>query len=367
MNQDNTPAWAAVLPDWPGLPRLDSRVRADVCVIGLGGSGLAAIRRLQELGVSVAGVDSGAVAGAAAGRNGGLLLAGTAAFHHDAERELGKEAAREWYLATMDEVERMLAETPELATRTGSLRIACDEAELADCRLQLAAMRAAELKVEEYAGPEGEGLVFPLDAVFNPLGRCRELARRALADGARLFEYSPVTAIERGLVTTGAGSVACSSVIVAVDGNLALLLPELAGDVKPLRLQMLATVPTAEVQLTRPVYYRSGLEYWQQLPDGRVLLGGFRDRGGPAEWSGQVAVPGGVVQIELEAFLREHLKITAAISHRWAATVGYRTEVLPRFGEVRDGVWALGGYNGTGNVMGSLLGRRTADEVTAAG
>jgi gamma-glutamylputrescine oxidase len=33
---------------------------------------------------------------------------------------------------------------------------------------------------------------------------------------------------------------------------------------------------------------------------------------------------------------------------------------LPIFEEVREGVWALGGYNGTGNVIGSILGRAAA-------
>lgn len=78
---------------WEPLPSLAGEVEADVCVVGLGGSGLSAVLELLRLGRSVVGVDAGSVAGGAAGRNGGLLLAGLAAFHHDAVAALGRERA----------------------------------------------------------------------------------------------------------------------------------------------------------------------------------------------------------------------------------------------------------------------------------
>lgn len=362
----NSPAWASGLTEPAPLPVLTGDLTAEVCVIGLGGSGLGAIRRLQELGVDVIGLDAGPVAGAAAGRNGGLLLGGTAAFHHDAVRELGEEAAVSWYRDTMTEIDRMLAETPLAAHRTGSLRIAADEAELADCLEQQRLMEEHGLPVEPYRGPEGAGLLFPHDAVYNPLARNRELARRAVRGGARLFTHSPVTELLSSLVRTERGSVRCQHVIVASDGSLAQLLPELADDVRPVRLQMIGTEPLGEMLYSRPVYWRYGFEYWQQLADGRLLLGGFRDGGGSAEL-GAEPVPAAPVQELLERFLRETLGVTAAITHRWAARVGYRDGVLPFFAEVRPGITAIGGYNGTGNVIGSLLGRRAASAVTAAG
>ncbi len=347
------------------LPRLEDDLSAEVCVVGLGGSGLSAVTRLLELGADVIGIDAGAVAGGAAGRNGGLLLGGTAAFHHDAVASLGAEVAGAWYRATLSEVDRMLEETPEAARRTGSLRIATDESEAPDCDAQLAAMRQAGLPAEPYAGAEGRGLHFPLDAVYNPLHRCTLLAGRAVAGGARLFAFSPVTHVRAGMVRTARGSVSCSRVIVAVDGLLARLLPEFEGDVRPLRLQMLATGPLAP-RWPMPVYARHGFEYWQQLQDGRVALGGFRDRGGDAEWT-EDATPDSAVQNLLTDFLRETLGVLEPVTHRWAATVGYRQAILPVHEEARPGVFALGGYNGTGNVIGSMLGRRAADWAVTRG
>lgn len=356
----NQPAWDT--QPWRRLPALAGEVQADVCVIGLGGSGLAAILRLLELGLSVVGLDAGRVAGAAAGRNGGFLLAGTAAFHHDAVRRLGREQALHWYRATLAELDRMDAETPGLLNRSGSLRIADSEEELADCRAHLAALQADRLPGEWYEGPEGRGLLIPGDATFNPLLRCRLLADRALSGGAQLFENSAATEVSGSLVRTATGSVHCRSVLVAVDGRLAAVLPELAGRVRPLRLQMLAAAPAGNLQLTRPVYARWGYEYWQQLADGSITLGGFRDQGGTAEWTDSNE-PTAAVQQLLERFLREQLQVTSAVTHRWAATVGYTDDVLPVREQVRERVWAAGGYNGTGNLMGASTARKLAERL----
>ena len=353
----NIPIWDN--SSWNPLPTLSADIETDVCVIGLGGSGLACIGELLSLGQRVVGIDARDVGAGAAGRNGGFLLAGIAAFHHDAVESLGRERALRLYHLTMDELDRMTAETPEAIRRPGSLRIAWSDEELIDCRLQLEAMRADGLPVEQYSGPEGNGLLFPFDGVFNPLLRCRTLALQLLERGASLFAGTPAVEIAGDRVVTPFGVVQCGATIVAVDGNLELLLPELAPRVCTARLQMLATAATNEIDLPRPVYARWGYEYWQQLPDRRIALGGFRDRFLEDEWTAS-GDPTEMVQQQLERFLREDLRVSAPITHRWAAPVGYTADSMPVIGEVRPRVWAVGGYSGTGNVVGALCGRAAA-------
>jgi hypothetical protein len=70
-----------------------------------------------------------------------------------------------------------------------------------------------------------------------------------------------------------------------VDGCLEDLIPELSGKVRTARLQMLATGPAPEVNFPLPVYRRYGYDYWQQLSDGSVALGGFRDTEVESEWT----------------------------------------------------------------------------------
>lgn len=352
----NKPIWDD--RDWRPLPRLTGTQRADVCVIGLGASGLAAMEELTALGVTAVGLDASMVGAGAAGRNGGFALAGLASHFNDTVARHGEEAARAIYRLTADEIRRQAEEMPALVRITGSLRIAADVAERADCARHLAALRYCGFEAEAYAGPEGEGLLLPTDGVIQPLHRVRAQAQRLRVQEVRIYENSPVRKIVTGSVITDQGTVQCDSVIVAVDGRLEQVLPELAGRVRTARLQMLATAPAPEVDFPRPVYYRHGYEYWQQLPDRTIALGGFRDHALEEEWTAD-DFPTERIQERLDSFLRDHLRVRAPITHRWAASVGYTTDGLPVLDEVRPRTWATGAYNGTGNIVG-VLGARAA-------
>ncbi|MBL8998546.1 MAG: FAD-dependent oxidoreductase [Gemmatimonadetes bacterium] len=344
--------------DLPLAP-LAGDAEAEVCVVGLGGTGLACITEALALGArSVIGIDAVGVAAGAAGRNGGLLLSGTSDFHHDAVRILGRERAVEITRRTMAEIDRMIAEVPQAVRVTGSLRIAATDEERADCEAQRAQMVADGFAAERYEGPEGVGILIPTDAAFQPMRRCRTLAARALARGARLHGAT-AHSLEPGLVRTDRGSIRARHVIVCVDGRLERLVPELASGVRTARLQMLATAPAPEVTFTRPVSTRYGWDYWQQLPDGSVLLGGGRDAGGDAEWTTETTTSS-AVQDYLTSTLRQRLGVHADVTHRWAAVVAYTETGLPVFRSLGDGVCVMGAYSGTGNVVGALLGRGAA-------
>lgn len=356
-NRPNVPIWEDGA--WEGLPTVDGEVTADVCVVGLGGTGLAAVHELLALGARVAGVDAGIVAGGAAGRNGGFLIAGLAEFHHDAVVRFGRSRATALYRLTIEEIRRMASETPGAARLTGSLRIAASDEELDDCRTQLAAMQADALPAEWYDGAEGQGLLVPTDGVYQPMHRCRALAREAMARGARLFEHSAAIAITGTEVATARGRVRCGAVVIAVDGALPRVVPELQDRVRTARLQMLATAPTTALRLTRPVYSRFGYDYWQQLADGCLVFGGFRDAREAEEWT-EDATPSVAIQELQERYVRDRLGVREPITHRWAASVSFSANGLPVLEEVRPGVWATGAYGGTGNVVGAICGRAAA-------
>ena len=115
------------------------------------------------------------------------------------------------------------------------------------------------------------------------------------------------------------------------------------------------TAPAPEVVIPCPVLTNHGFDYWQQLPDGSIALGGGRDRAMDSEWTGSNE-PTDAIQRYLEALLRGPLGVHAPITHRWAANVSFTTSGLPVLAEVRPGVWAIGGYSGTGNLLGALAG-----------
>jgi gamma-glutamylputrescine oxidase len=352
----NQPLWND--HPWTVLPSLETDLTCDLCVIGLGGSGLAAILEALEHGADVIGLDAVGVGAGAAGRNGGFVLAGLKDFYHDVVAKYGRSRAAKMYGATLEEIERLKLLSPTDIRPTGSLRIAMSSDELEDCALQKAALEADGFPVESYEGSEGIGLLFPADCAMNPLARVRSLARLAISKGAKLFEASRALEISTGLVRGEKFSIRAKKIIVAVDGKLEMIFPELQPKVRTARLQMLGTAPT-EARFSRPVYARFGYEYWQQLPDGRVVLGGFRDQFEADEWT-LLDAPSPALQAQLEDFLREDLQVKAPITHRWAASVSYSSGLLPVLEQVRPNVWALGGYSGTGNVIGSIFGRMAA-------
>lgn len=359
------------LPDRPrwddhddlDLPALAGDAEAEVCVIGLGGTGLSCITEALALGASsVIGIDAVGVAAGAAGRNGGFLLSGTSDYHHDLVRALGRERAVAITRLTNDEIRRIAAEVPGIVRFTGSLRIADGEEELADCEEQRARMLLDGFPVEAYHGPEGRGILIPTDAVMHPIRRCRTIATRARERGARLLGRTRALEVAGGSVRTERGTIRARHVIACVDGRLELLFPSLKGHVRSARLQMLASAPAHEVAFPRPVSTRYGYDYWQQLPDGSVLLGGGRDMAEAAEWTTDSA-PSAAIQDYLTRTLRERLGVRAAVTHRWGANVAYTDGGRPLCRDLGDGVQVVGAFNGTGNVVGALLGRAAAQRA----
>ncbi len=128
---------------------------------------------------------------------------------------------------------------------------------------------------------------------------------------------------------------------------------------------MIASEPLDRVLYDRPHYARQGFDYWQQLPDGRILLGGFRDVSILDELT-DVEETTPSVQSSLESFLRELVGDGVQVTRRWAGIFGLTQDMLPLVGTVpgRGGrVWVAGGYSGHGNVLGFACGELVADAL----
>lgn len=348
----------------PEFAQLTTNLEADLVVVGLGGSGLTALLHAAQRGLNVVGIDADRIAAGAAGRNGGLLLAGIADFHHNVRKDFGVDRAKALYQHTLDEMDRIEATTPDAVSRNGALRIGElrsgeDPAELSDTYEHRDALIADRFPVEDYDGDQGVGILIPTDGTFHPAKRAVLLAKLAQAAGAQIFTHSPAIKIESGVVTTRQGSIKAKHIIVAIDGNLGKALPQLADEVQPTRLQMISTAPETNLNMKYAVYIRQGWDYWQQLPDGRIAIGGGRDLALDQEAT-DVVEPTQVMRDYQERLLKS-IGVTAPVEHHWAAIVSYTDSGLPIVKEVQPGVWAVGAYCGTGNVVGALLSRAVVD------
>jgi gamma-glutamylputrescine oxidase len=340
-----------------GLPRSRSEGRAEIVVIGGGVTGCACALTLAERGVRVRLYEAREVAAGASGRNGGFALRGAAVPYDEARSELGDERAR----LLMEVTERALDRMEELAgdafRRVGSLRLAFDDDEREALRREHDALRDHGFAVEwvdELEAPLDRlyrgAILHPRDGALHPARWVRRLAAHAANAGAEIREGERVTIEELD----------ADVVVVACDGFIPQLLPELP--VRATRGQVLATEPLREHRYDRPHYARGGYDYWQQLPDGRLVIGGHRDASLASEDT-DVEETTSLIQDRLEALVEQLVGHRPEVTDRWAGIWGTTPDRVPLVGEVREGVWVAGGYSGHGNALGLACGDLVARAI----
>jgi gamma-glutamylputrescine oxidase len=335
------------------LPRSTPIAKPDVIVIGGGVTGCSCALTLAERGVRVQLREAREIAGGASGRNGGFALRGAATPYDVAREAYGHEPARRLMALTERSVDRIEELAGDAFRRVGSLRLAFDADERDALRREHDALRedgfAAEW-LDELPAPLDRlyrgALLHPTDGVIQPARWVRRLAARAVEAGADVRPGAPaeLDALE------------ADALVVAADGFTASLLPELAAVVVPTRGQVLVTEP-APIRYARPHYARGGFDYWHQLPDGRLVIGGSRDAALDEERT-EIESTTATVQERIEALAARLLDARLRITHRWAGIWGTTPDEAPLVGPVpgRDGVWIAGGYSGHGNVLGFACG-----------
>jgi gamma-glutamylputrescine oxidase len=348
----------------PRLPDVRLSGTADVAVVGGGITGCACALALAEGGLRVVLHEARELGSGASGRNGGFALRGGAMAYDQAHEWLGPEPARTFWQWT----ERSLDDLAELAgdalERTGSLRLAADPEELAELRVEYDALRADGFAADWLAGddlrPPVRGtfpaaILHPDDRTIQPARATWRLAALAAEAGAELREHSRVNA---------SAALDAEHVVVATDGYPSGLLGPLEGAIIPTRGQMVATEPVAERLFDKPHYGRHGYDYWQQLRDGSIVAGGFRDADLASEFTDEEATTTRI-QSALESFLARLVGRRVGIAHRWAGIFGLVPDLLPVVGRVpeSDRLWVAGGYSGHGNVLGFACGRLVADAI----
>ncbi|HEY3218370.1 MAG TPA: FAD-dependent oxidoreductase [Candidatus Limnocylindria bacterium] len=333
----------------PAYPPLDGDTTADVAVVGAGIAGVATAYFLAKTGARVVVLDARGVAEAASGRNAGFLLAGVAENFVAASRRYGRaNALRIWKLTKRSQtlVRALVAEHGidcELRWN-GSDQIAGDDAEWNEVEESARLLVAQGGSVRVNAA--SRCATYPDDGDLHPVRWVRGLARAAAAAGARIHESSAVTSVAEGAAHTARGTVRAGAIVLCTNAYTAHLT---ASRVRPVRGQMLATAPTVAV-FARPAYANRGYQYWRQTQGGRVVVGGWRDTAAERE-VGEDERPTDEIQRHLDAFLQAH-DVRAAVTHRWAGTMGFSHDALPYVGRTGDGLFVCGGFTGHGMAFG---------------
>ncbi len=330
-------------------------------MIGGGVTGCSCALTLAERGTRVRLYERATIAGGASGRNGGFALRGATLPYDRACDELGAKQARRLMVLTERALDRMEQLAGDAFRRVGSLRLAADDAERQELRSEFDALRADGFAVEwvDELDPPLDGIYrgaihHPPDGTLQPARWVRRLATRAAEAGAEIREHEAVTL----------DTVDADVVVVAGDGSTASLIPELARFVQPTRGQVLATEPLPELLYAQPHYARGGYDYWQQLPDRRLVLGGCRDTSLETEETDVVETTS-LVQARLDALVERLAGRLPNVTHRWAGIWGTTPDLMPLAGRIpgREGAWVAGGYSGHGNALGLACGDLVARAI----
>jgi glycine/D-amino acid oxidase-like deaminating enzyme len=189
--------------------------------------------------------------------------------------------------------------------------------------------------------------------------------------GATLFEQSEVFDISElpgGWleVKSRRVTVRCASVALCTNAYTPLFHPYFVDKILPTRGQILCTEPLGQRVLDQVCYADYGYEYFRQLPDGRLLVGGWRHHFREAE-VGYEDRTTPELQAGLESFLVKYFPeaATARITHRWSGTMGFSIDGLPLVGSLPEqpGVYFAVGFTGHGLGYGLATAEKLAAHI----
>ena len=370
-------------------PPLDGDVDADVAIVGAGYTGLWTAYYLLEAdpSLNVVVLERDIAGFGASGRNGGWCSALFAASHAKIAKRYGRESAialQRAMFETVDEVGRAGIECD--FHKGGTLTLVTSSTQMERVKAEVDEARRWGFGEDDYRwlGPDEVeprvradgvlGAVFtPHCARIHPAKLVRGLAARVEQMGGRIYEQTPVTAIEPIRVTTTRGTVSAPFVVRATEGYSAQL-PKLKRKVVPLYSLMVATEPLGD-EVWKQIGWEGAetihdgrhlLIYAQRTADGRIAIGG---RGAPYHFGSRIDARfdrEAGVHSAIEGVLRELFPPArdAAITHRWGGPLGVPRDWFSSVGLDRStGLAWAGGYVGDGVSTTNLAGRTLCDLI----
>ncbi len=359
---------------------LAENIKADVCVIGGGYTGLSAALHLREKGHSVVLLEAQRVGWGASGRNGGQVGTGQRQDEMTLEKQFGRDTARRFWdsaeaakstlrdLITRHGIDCDLqsgqmvtaakaADAPKLEARVEKLQRDYDYAQIAYLnRDQLQACLGSE---RYHAATLDHGAMH-----LHPLNYALGLARACREAGVRIFELSRVSGYTRAApstVTTAQGQVMADHLVVACNGYLQDLEPRVAGRIMPINNYMLATEclsnPQEIIGNGACVHdTQFVVNYFRLSADGRLLFGGgetYRQK----------------FPADIASFVRPYMLAVfpqlaqKSIDYAWGGTLAITLSRLPHMGRLAPNLYFAHGFSGHGVATGSFAGKLMAEAI----
>jgi glycine/D-amino acid oxidase-like deaminating enzyme len=372
-----------------GVPR-----KADVVIVGLGITGAALALECVQQGLAEPGgiviVEAREAAFGASGRNGGFVLGFPGVELLDWERDLGRPATLEVIHANRrnrDLVAGFVDAHGLPSQRGGSHYIAADAAEAALLDPCLALVReavpgATDSITETVPGPDPT-LGCRTYTVAGDIGIHPAIYAAAMArsSGAGILTGTPVrpegvTEDAAGVrVETTRGTIRARHVFLAANAYATLFFARTAGfSPTPARNQVILFKIEGErdnrLWGNAIHYHRHGYDYWRQFPDGRMLLGGGRDKDKAGEETFDLAANArvlGYLEGELAPRLTGGRQIR--VLRRWSGIMGMSPDGIPAAGRAAgsERIRFAAGFSGYGLGLHRVVAERLVESALGRG
>lgn len=373
--------WHAVSRGRRDRPALQGGLDVDLAIIGGGFSGLSTALHAAGKGLSVAVLEAEFIAWGATGRNAGFVVPNFAKMDPDnILAHLGSERGERLidFAAgsadlVFDLIRRHAIDCD--AVQSGWIQPAHSPAALEKVRSRanqwaqrgrpVAALDRQE--VEALTGAKGYvgGWMDRSGGVLNPVGYARGLADAAEKAGARIFEQTRVTSVDRmaegWTLKTPAGSVRAAKVLVATNAYGGPLNPLLQRTYFPLKVFQIATAPLPREIRTRLLPggqgvgdTRRNLFTFRFDAENRLISGGMHILGAGAD----TRVPQTIWRR-----LGHHLDLPELppLAYSWSGMAAVEPDFLPHLLDLGPGLIAGRACNGRGIAMTTAMGKVLAD------
>ena len=379
--------YAASANEQPNYSTLASNVEADVCVVGGGFAGLSAAIELADRGYSVVVLEAKHIGWGASGRNGGQIIAGLACEQSVIEKTLGFDAAKKVWSMTLEALNLV-------RERVKRFNIDCD---LSDGFLGVSVnpRKGAILRnwfddmAKRYQYDSDASWIEPQDIsqwiasprYFNgyfdkrsghlhPLNYCLGLAKGASDLGVRIYQNSPVLAMQQGdtvNLQAATGNVKAKFVVLA--GNMYLpevspkLAPSLAQRIMPVGTYIIGTEPIDPALTAKLIPSNAAvcdtnfiLDYFRFSADNRMIYGGR------VSYSA-ITPPNLTATMQARMAQTFPQLANTKVQYTWGGFVDITMNRAPDFGRISPNIYYLQGFSGHGVALTGLAGKLVAEAI----
>ena len=373
--------WHAVSGNRRERPALQGGLDVDLAIVGGGFAGLSTALHAAEKGISVAVLEAEIIAWGATGRNAGFVVPNFAKMDPDSiVAHLGPERGERLidFAAGSADLVFGLIKRHGIdcdAVQNGWIQPAHSPAALEKVKSRAGqwawrnrpAVTLDRQDVEALTGARGYvgGWMDRSGGVLNPVAYANGLAGAAQKAGAKIFERTPVTSVDRVVdgwsLKTPSGSARAGKVLIATNAYGGSLNPLLQRSYFPLKIFQIATEPLSRDVRTRLLPggqgvgdTRRNLFTFRFDADNRLISGGMHILSAGAD----TRVPHTIWRR-----LASHLDLPdlPPLAYGWSGMAAVEPDFLPHLLDLGPGLIAGRACNGRGIAMTTAMGKVLAD------